>query len=33
MIDAFIYIVVGAMVGQIALVIAFGFSQLIRRWA
>lgn len=33
MIAALLHIVIVAFVGQIAIVVAFGFSQVIRRWA
>lgn len=33
MIDALLYVIVVSMIGQIAIVVAFGLSQVIRRWA
>lgn len=33
MINALLYITLSAFVGQIAVVVAFGLSQVIRRWA
>lgn len=33
MTQAVLYIVVACLIGQIAIAVAFGFGQLIRRWA
>jgi len=33
MMQALVYIVAVAFIGQIAIVVAFGLSQVIRRWA